>query len=83
MIICFEIVFNRVLSNSKTHLIVKSETFHIYAERARDSVGVVARFARPLTIVLVRLSCGSSSFAKVTDELLNSRTVVALRRMGD
>jgi hypothetical protein len=53
MIICFEVVLNRVLSNSKTRLIVKLETFHIYAERARDSVGVVARFARTLTLVLV------------------------------
>jgi hypothetical protein len=49
MIICFEVVFNRVLSNSKTHLIVKLETFLICAERARDSDGVVAPFARPLT----------------------------------
>jgi hypothetical protein len=30
--------------------------------------------------VLVGLSCGISSFARVTDELLTRRTVVALRR---
>jgi hypothetical protein len=40
-----------VLSISKTHVIVKLETFPHYAERARDSDGVVARFARPLTHV--------------------------------
>jgi hypothetical protein len=48
MIKCFKVVFNPVLSNIKTHLLVKLETLHIYAERARDSDGVVARFARPL-----------------------------------
>jgi uncharacterized coiled-coil protein SlyX len=31
-------------------------------------------------LVLIRLSYGSSSFAKVNDELPTSRTVVALRR---
>jgi hypothetical protein len=35
MIICFEVVFNRVLSNSKTHLFVKLETFsHLHRARA-------------------------------------------------
>jgi hypothetical protein len=34
-------------------------------------------------LVLVGLSCGSSSFAKMTDELPTSRPVVALRRKGD
>jgi hypothetical protein len=33
--------------------------------------------------VLGGLFCGSSSFAKVTDELPTSRNVVALRRKGD
>jgi hypothetical protein len=49
MIRCFEVVFNRVLSNSKTHLLVTSETFPNLL-RARAGCGwVVARFARPLT----------------------------------
>jgi hypothetical protein len=35
------------------------------------------------SLVLVGLSCGSSSFAKVIDKLPASRTVVAMRRKGD
>jgi hypothetical protein len=38
MIICFEVVFNRVLSNSKTHLIVKLEAFP-HLRRARAGLG--------------------------------------------
>jgi hypothetical protein len=34
-------------------------------------------------LLLVGLLCGSSSFAKVTNKLPTSRTVVALRRKGD
>jgi hypothetical protein len=34
-------------------------------------------------LVPVGLSCGSSSFAKATNELLTSRTVVSLHRKGD
>jgi hypothetical protein len=70
MIICFEAVFNRVLGNSKTHLIVKLGTFP-HLRRARAGFGgVVARFARPLTLVAhgaagvcvnVPPGCGESS----------------------
>jgi hypothetical protein len=35
------------------------------------------------SVVLVGPSCGSFSFAKVTDELPTSGIVVALRRKGD
>jgi hypothetical protein len=38
MIICFKVVFNLVLSNSKTHLIVKLETFP-HLRRARAGFG--------------------------------------------
>jgi hypothetical protein len=38
MIICFKVVFNLVLSNRKTHLIVKSETFP-HLRRARAGFG--------------------------------------------
>jgi hypothetical protein len=38
MIICFEVVFNRALSNSKTHLIVKLKTFP-HSRRARAGFG--------------------------------------------
>jgi hypothetical protein len=48
-----------VLRISQTDFIVKWILFHIYAERARDSDGVVARFDRPLTkTLLVKTASG-------------------------
>jgi hypothetical protein len=46
MIICFEVVFNWVLSNSKTHLIVKLETFP-HLRRARAGFGWGRGAVRP------------------------------------
>jgi hypothetical protein len=46
MIICFEVVYNRVLSNSKTHLIVKLETFP-HSRRARAGFGWGRGAVRP------------------------------------
>jgi hypothetical protein len=63
-------IFNLVLSNSKTHLIVNVGDFHIYPERARDSDGVVARFARTLTTILlhvIHLLQNVKKVASITD----------------
>jgi hypothetical protein len=46
MIICFEVVFNRVLSNRKTHIIVKLETFP-HSRRARAGFGWGLGAVRP------------------------------------
>jgi hypothetical protein len=46
MIICFEAVFNRVLGNSKTHLIVKLGTFP-HLRRARAGFGGGRGAVRP------------------------------------
>jgi hypothetical protein len=63
---------------------------HLCCTRSTPSYKLLSEYNLILTqrltsypLVLVELSCGSFSFARVTSELPISRTVVALHRKGD